>query len=143
MFRRGIRDAQMRWYAACLVVATPVGIVATTSSNQWVFIGCIGVFVTLISSYGACAATSLNLVTPNELRGAGIAFWAATSGMMGAALGPMLIAALSQRLFHGPTGIGYGMAMLMAICFPIAAVCLVLGFRSMREAVADAESWAT
>jgi MFS family permease len=142
MFRRGIRDAQMRWYAGCLVVATPFGIVATTSANPWVFLGCISIFLVLISSFSACATTALNLVTPNELRGTGIAFWAATSGLIGAALGPMLIALFAQKLFSAPSGIGYGMATLMAICCPIAAVFLALGFRAMREAVMDAERWA-
>ena len=110
MFRRGIRDAQFRWYAGCLVAAAPLGIIAMTSANPWVFTVCIGLFLALISSYSACAATSLNLVTPNELRGTGIAFWAATSGLIGAAAGPMLIAlvrgailqrAVRHRLRHG------------------------------------------
>lgn len=143
MFRRGVRDAQLRWYAGCLTAATPVGIVATTSANPWVFIICIGMFLTLISSLPTCAATALNLVTPNELRGTGIAFWTATSGLVGSASGPMLIAMFSEQLFTGPSGIGFGMATLMGICCPIAAVFLALGFRAMREAVADAERWAT
>ena len=142
MFRRGMRDAQFRWYAGCLIAAAPPGIIATTSANPWVFIVCIGLFLTLISSFNACAATALNLVTPNELRGTGIAFWAATSGLVGAASGPMLIAMFSEQLFSGPRGIGFGMATLMGICCPIAAVFLALGFRAMREAVAEAERWA-
>ena len=142
MFRRGIRDAQFRWYAGCLVVATPVGIIAMTSGNPWIFIGCIAAFLTMISSFSACASTALNLVTPNELRGTGIAFWAATSGLIGAASGPMLIAIFAEKFFTGPSAIGFGMAMLMAICCPVAAVSLALGFRAMREAVTDAERWA-
>jgi hypothetical protein len=39
-------------------------------------------------------------------------------------------------------GIGFGMATLIAICCPIGALFLALGFRAMREAVADAERWA-
>jgi MFS family permease len=143
LFRRGVRDAQLRWYAGCLVVAAPVGIIAMTATNPWIFLGGIGLFLTLISSYSACAATALNLVTPNELRGTGIAFWAATSGLIGAALGPMMIAMFAQKFFTGPSAIGHGMATLMAICFPIAAAFLALGFRATREAVQDAERWAT
>jgi MFS family permease len=33
MYQRGMRDAQMRWYAGALLLGTPVGIFATTSSN--------------------------------------------------------------------------------------------------------------
>jgi MFS family permease len=140
-YRRGTRDAQLRLYAGCLLAAAPVGVVATTSSNAWVFIVGIGVFLTLVSSFNACASTALNLVTPNELRGTAIAFYAATAGLVGASLGPMLIALCSQQFFTGPTGIGSGMALLMGTCCPIAAGILALGFRAMREAVTDAERW--
>jgi MFS family permease len=141
MYRRGKRDAQFRWYAACLVLATPIGIIATTSANPWVFLGFIGLFLILISSFNACAFTALNLVTPNELRGTGIAFFAATAGLIGAAAGPLLIALFAEKFFGGPSGIGYGMAMMMAICCPVAAISLALGFRAMRESVTEAERW--
>ncbi|MET0385988.1 MAG: MFS transporter [Polyangiales bacterium] len=141
MFRRGTRDAQLRWYAGCLLAAAPAGIIATTSATPWIFLAGISVFLTLVSSFNACASTALNLVTPNELRGTGIAFWAATSGLTGAIAGPVLIAVFSQRFFTGPSGIGAGMATLMAICCPISAIILALGFRAMREAVADTERW--
>lgn len=140
LFRRGIRDAHFRWYAGCMVAAAPIGIVAMTSANPWIFLACISLFLVLVSPFNACAATALNLVTPNELRGTGIAFWAATSGLLGAASGPMLIAMFAQ-LFEGPSAIGFGMATLMGICCPVAALFLYLGFRAMREAVTEAERW--
>jgi MFS family permease len=142
MYRRGSRDAQFRWYAGSLAVATPLGIIATTSASPWIFLGFIAAFLTLISCLNACAATALNLVTPNELRGTGVAFWAATSGLIGATSGPILIALIADKFFGGPSGIGYGLATMMGICCPIAALFLVLGFRAMREAVTAAESWA-
>jgi MFS family permease len=143
LFRRGMRDAQLRWYAGCLVLATPTGIIATTSANPWVFVVCIGLFLTLISSLPACAATALNLVTPNELRGSGIALWSATAGLIGSASGPMLIAVFAEQFFSGPSAIGAGIATLIAICCPIGALLLALGFRAMREAVTEAERWST
>jgi MFS family permease len=142
MFRSGRRDAQFRWYAGSLALAAPIGVIATTSANPWIFLGFIGVFLTLISSLNACAATALNLVTPNELRGTGVAVWGTTSGLLGATTGPILIAMIADRFFGGPSGIGYGLATMMGICCPIAALLLVLGFRAMREAVTEAESWA-
>jgi hypothetical protein len=33
------------------------------------------------------------------------------------------------------------MAMMMAICCPVAAIALALGFRAMREGVTEAERW--
>ncbi len=140
MYRRGYRDAQLRWYAACLVIATPIGIIATTSGNPWVFLGGIGALLVLLSPLPACYSASLNLVTPNELRGTGIAFFAATAGMLGLGGGPFLIALVSEHLFSGPAAIGKGMAAVIAICGPLAAALLALGCRPMRQAMLEAES---
>lgn len=143
MYRRGYRDAQIRWYAACLLVATPIGIFATTSDNPWVFLGGIGCFLMLAAPMPACASAALNLVTPNELRGTGAAFFAATAAALGAILGPILVATLSEHVFAGqPSAVGMALATVIGICCPLSAVVLALGFKSMREAMGDADSWA-
>jgi len=139
MYRRGFRDAQLRWYAGCLVAATPVGLIATTSANPWVFLGGIGLFLILLSPLPACASAALNLVTPGELRGTGIAFFASTAGLIGAGSGPILIAAVSDRVFGGHGSIGLGIATMIAVCCPLAAVLLACGFRAMRAAMQAAE----
>ena len=141
MYRRGLRDAQIRWYAACLVVATPIGIVALVSHNPWVFVFGLAAFLVLLSPLPACANASLNLVTPNELRGVGIALFGAVGGILGAASGPILIAAAAQHVFGSESAIGLGMASVVGVCCPLAAICLALGFRAMRDAMLDAESW--
>jgi len=78
---------------------------------------------------------------PNELRGTGMAFYSFASGLVGTAAGPVLVAMFSDRLFGGGASIGFGMATLVAICCPAAAICLGLALRPMREAVAAAEQW--
>lgn len=140
MYRRGYRDAQLRWYASCLVIATPIGIIATTSGNPWVFLAGIGALLALLSPLPACYSASLNLVTPNELRGTGIAFFAATAGMLGLGGGPFLIAVISDTVFSGPSAIGKGMAATIALCGPLAAALLALGCRPMRQAMLEEES---
>lgn len=141
MVRRGVRDAQFRYYAICLALAAPIGVVGSASANPWVFVGGIGLYLTLFSSLSACAGTALNLVTPNQLRGTGMAFYAGSAGLIGISCGPILIA-LAAKLFDGPGALGYGMATVIGIGLPLAAVSLALGFRAMREAVAEAETWA-
>lgn len=142
MYRRGFRDAQFRWYAGCLLLAVPAGLIATTSDNPWVFLGGIGLFLVLVSPMPVCASAALNLVTPNELRGSGIALFSASAGLVGVSMGPILIAAVSDYVFGG-NAIGYGIATLIAVCCPIASALLLCGLRAMREAVAEADRWVT
>jgi MFS family permease len=141
MYQRGSRDAQMRWYAGCLLFATPIGIWATTSGNPWVYLIGIGTYLIFTSPLPACSSTSLNLVTPNELRGTGMAFYGAVGGILGAGLGPLLMAAAAQYIYGSESAIGLGMATVIGVCGPLGALCLWLGFRAMREAVTEAETW--
>ncbi len=140
LYRRGHRDAQFLWFAICLVVATPIGIAAATSASPWVFLAGICLFMFLLSPFTAVYVASLNLVTPNELRGSGVAFFAATVGLLALTVGPILIAVLSDDVFGG-NAIGLGIATVIGTCCPLAAVFLFLGRGAMSEAVADAEAW--
>lgn len=140
MYRRGYRDAQLRWYAGCLMVGAPLGIFATTSDNPWVFLSFLGFFLVLLAPLPACYSTALNLVTPNELRGTGIAFFSVTGGLIGMAAGPIVVAAISDHLFG--SNLGYALAATIGFCCPVAAFTLYLGMKPMREAVKEADTWA-
>lgn len=140
MYRLGYRDAQLRWYGIAMLIAAPAGVVATTSGNPWVFLVMIGVFVGLITAMHACAMSSLNLVTPNELRGTGVAVYSTIGGLIGGSSGAVLIPMAAQAFFDGPEAIGQGMAVLIGVACPLTALALFSGMGAMRKAMADAES---
>ncbi|MFV8816729.1 MFS transporter [Haliea sp. E17] len=134
MYRRGYRDGQLRWYAICLLIGAPVGVVAMLTGNPTLFFVALAIYLVLLAPLPAVYTASLNLVTPGELRGAGIAFFAATAGLIGLGGGPLLIAFVSDHLLLGPPNIGQGMAVVTAVLCPISAVLLGLGCKHMREA---------
>jgi MFS family permease len=137
MYQRGYRDAQLRWYGICLLIAAPIGVYATLSGTAWQFIIAIGVFLTLIGAYQACAMTALNLVTPNELRGTGVAVFSTIAAMLGGSTGPLLIAAAAN--VGGESSIGIGLAVMIGVGCPLGGLSLLLGLRGMRAAMAEAE----
>jgi MFS family permease len=139
MYQRGYRDAQLRWYAACMLISAPFAVVATTSGNAWIFLAGIGVFQILASPMPACAMTALNLVTPNELRGTGITVFTTVAALLGAAIGSVLVPFLSQHVYGSEAAIGLGMATLFGIACPLAALVLASGCRAMRAAMAEME----
>jgi MFS family permease len=137
MYRGGQRDAQMRLYGIGMLVATPIGVFACMSGQAWIFIIGIAVFMTLIGAYQACSLTALNLVTPNELRGTGVAVFMTLAAMVGGSAGPWLVAAASE--LGGQPSIGLGLAVMIGICCPLGGVLLLLGLGAMRAAMAEAE----
>jgi hypothetical protein len=116
-------------------------VIGTTSGQPGLFFAGIGIMVMLLQPVSACAYTAMNLVTPNELRSTGVAFYNLTSALVGGISGPLVVATLSEHVFKGPASIGFGMAVLIATCCPLGAGSLALGFRGMREAVSAAEPW--
>ncbi|MBK6740053.1 MAG: MFS transporter [Haliea sp.] len=139
MYRRGYRDAQLRWYAGCLLLGTPFGIIGALSDNPWVFLGGIGLFVTLATSMPACAMTALNLVTPNQLRGTGVTVFTTIAALLGSSIGTVIIPFLSDHVFHSESAIGLGIACLIGVSCPLGAVVLAGGLGAMRRAMAEAE----
>jgi len=141
LFRRGYQDAQMRWYMYCLVAATPIGIVAMTIGNPWVFLVLLYLLLVTMSPLPSMAMAALNIVTPNEMRGTGIALFALLTGTLGAGTGPVIIAAVSDYVFKDEKAIGLATATVIAVCLPLAAIFLGLGLGAMRKAVREAEQW--
>lgn len=139
MYRRGYRDAQLRWYSCSLFVATPIGILATTNSNPWVFLVLIGCFIVLNTSLIACAKAALILVTPNQLRGSSSAIFTTAIGMVGSSAGAVLIPLAAEYVFDGESSIGLGMALVIGIAGPLGATALAFGLKPMREALAVIE----
>jgi len=138
MVRRGRQDAQFLWYGGCVAIAAPAGVIALTSHTPLVFLVFIVIFQVLTSSINACNNAALSLVTPNALRGTGVAFFSATAGLLGLSLGPLLMGAISDHVFHSEAAIGYGMATVVGIALPLAALLLLSGRKHMRAAVAAA-----
>lgn len=139
LYQQGHKDAPFRWFSGCLLFAGPACAIATTSDSPIVFIAGLGLFLILISAMVTCAGTALNLVTPNEMRGSGMALFSIVSGLIGAAGGPMIIAWISDSVLGG-NAIGEGMAIVAMVSCPLAAVVLMKGCRAMRDAVNAAET---
>ena len=139
LYRKGYRDAQFRWYGWSLLLAAPFGVISMQLGNPYLFLVFVGVYLVMLAPLPACYITALNLVTPNELRGAGVAFFSGTAGLVGMATGPLLIAFLSDSVFGG-NAIGMGMAVVIGVCCPLAAVILLTGCKHMHAAVLSLEA---
>ncbi len=139
MYRRGYRDAQLRWFAGCLTLAVPTGLIATTSLNPWVFLVLIGLFNVMVTSMPTCSMTALSLVTPNQLRGTSVAVFTTLTGLVGGTVGAILIPFVSDQFFEGPRAIGFAMGTIITIFAPLGALILALGFKPMRLAMEEVE----
>jgi MFS family permease len=140
LFRRGYRDAHMRVFLVCVLLVIPFGIFALTYDSLIVFI--IGSALTQLSLgvLPAAGASSLQIVTPGNLRGRASAVFLLVYVVMGATLGPMLVGWVTDHIFHDDKAVGASICVVIAAFAPPSALALWLGLKPMRQAVAAADS---
>jgi MFS family permease len=89
--------------------------------------GAVSVFI------GTVAFAALQSMVPNTMRGVSIALTGLVNTILGAALGPLMVAELTQHLFHKPALVGYSIA---AFCVPavlLGSGCFALSLWNMRR----------
>jgi hypothetical protein len=83
----------------------------------------------------AAAAATLQLVTPNRMRGQVSAVYLLVVNLTGIGLGGTVTALLTDRVFGDDAAVGYSMALVGAVTAPLAALVLRAGLPHFRRRV--------
>lgn len=102
----------------------------------WVMVGMSNLFLNLPAGV---AVTSLQLITPNRMRGQIIAFHILLTNILGYGLGPTMMGFFSENLFSGKASIGYGASLVAAIAFPASLLLYNWGRKHFKAALIDEE----
>jgi MFS family permease len=142
LYNGGRKDAPMWFYRIALAIAGPASVAAFLAPNVWLFFGLYTIgFQFLLVQSTAYALAIIQLVVPNQQRGQFSALFMFAATLIGASVGPSLIAALTQSLFHNPASVGRSIALTIAVCVIVALISISLGMKSLRRAVSEAEAW--
>jgi MFS family permease len=113
--KRGRADASVLVPLWGVVWFTIMGVVASLIAGA---IPAVVFYCALSLATNCCAVstlTALNRVTPNALRGQVIALFTLSTGLISLSLGPLAVGFLSDRIFHGPKGLGPALAVVMGV----------------------------
>lgn len=138
---RGVRDAHFRfavWLSLTIALCGAIGFSASSIMIFFLFY----TVLKLLAPIGGMASASIQIVTPNELRGTVSAIYLFVVTLLGAGTGPTIVATCTEFVFHDPAKVGLAMALTCVVLGLFAAACFALGRRQMREAVAMADAWA-
>jgi MFS family permease len=91
--------------------------------------------VFFLNSYFGVSVAALQLITPNRLRAQFSAMLLFMTNLFGLALGPSVVAALTDFLFADDLSLGYSLATLPAIVCPLAAILVAWGLPHYRHAL--------
>jgi MFS family permease len=138
-FARGVPDAHFRYFILCLPILVIAGVFSLTMADQpWQAFAGLGLMWALVPS-SAAAATHLQLSTPVHLRGRVSALFVMVFNVVGLTTGPVVVALLTEHVFHDPAKIGLSIAATLAFSGAAAFVMLLAAMKPARAAIAAME----
>ena len=138
---RGYVDAYVRApLIVTLVIAVPQ-VLCTLMPTAGLSLLLLGI-CTLLSSFPvAVAIASLQVVTPNQMRGQVLSFYLFTANILGLGLGPTFVALITDYFYKNEHYVGYSLSTAVAIILPLVSIILWFGLKPFRESLARADAW--
>lgn len=127
------------WRSAYVLVpalyAAGIAIDATLLAYSKSYGGCLalgGLMSFLYSAPSPLAASALQMVTPNRIRGFASSIYVFSSTIMGLAIAPTVVALITDHLFHDEARVGSSLFFVSGVSGALAALCLVLALPAYR-----------
>ncbi len=136
IYARGTKDASPRIVIVSLLLQTPLFLaVYLTRDTQIAKLLLIPAMFAMLLQ-GGLQGASLQLITPERMRGLVIAIYLMMTNVVGMAFGPFVIALLSEQLYGGDAGIGRSLATVTAVSSLSAAAMIYYGLPAFRRLAA-------
>lgn len=134
---RGHHDAYSKVILASMVCMLPFAVALgfVTTSGAAMIVLFFGIFFSAFQ--GGIAAGTLQLMTPNEMRGQAAAVYFLSSNLIGLGLGPTVVASFTDFVFKDDAAIGQSLALTAGIMVPLAALIMLSGLKSVRKMIED------
>lgn len=134
-YGRGVKDAHLRWFAGCALVAFPVGVAGMLIDSPVAFLVSFFLLNILVGPGMVISGAALQIVTPPSLRGRVSSIYLFLLILLGIGAGPSVVGAFTDFVFRDDAKLAWSLALLCGVCFPVGAFCLWRGMPAMRRAV--------
>ena len=136
LFRRGVGDTAILLSVAATVTLGLIGAVLSSVDSLAVMVGLMCVLFFSINLTAIMPTLAIQLITPPGLRARTVAMLAFVSTLIGAGLGPTIIAAISEGVFGSMDALGRALAVASLTLYPISAALLFSVRRSFARSLA-------
>ena len=133
LYRRGRRDAHLFWCLWTVLAAAPFGIAAFLVSSPWATVVCYWCFMALILSTSSMGPATVQVVTPQFLRGRVSALYVLASGLIAMAGGPAFIGLVTDKVLNDEMKVGLSLVLSVFCVLLPAALLFAFGRASMRR----------
>jgi len=135
LLKKGKTDAPLRVGIMAAVFMVPLCVLATTVTDPVTVLTVAAPFAFGASITMGLAATALQLVTPNRLRGQISAVWMLFLNLITAGLGPTAVGIVTEKVFGDPLSVGQSIAVVNTIAVILGGIILLTALKPFREAV--------
>ena len=128
--RRKAHVSKLTTLAVAPLFAVPSAL-AVFSHNPSLAIVLVAIIGAVMAMVGTTTISALQELVPANMRGITIALTGILNTLLGAASGPLLVALLTDHVFHDPKLVGYSIACVTVPALLIAAVCFAFARRAL------------
>jgi MFS family permease len=139
-FARGVRDAQFRYFVYLLPGLIVAGVSAFALADRPVlaYAG-VACFLGFLPTT-APVASHLTLATPLRFRGRVLGLFIMVYSIIGMTTGPLVVALLTEHVFHDPAKVGLSLATTVAAAGTFSFLMFLACLKPAREAIEAAEA---
>jgi len=141
LHRRGHDDANLRLTAVCAWVNLPAFIAMPLMPSPWLALALVGWTNLVATSTIGSENAAMLAVTPNRMRGQISALYLFIYNCIGYGLGPVIIALLTDVVFHDEAKLRYALLLAAMVLGPIGAVILTVGLKPYGRAFVRSNAW--
>ncbi len=133
--QKGVPDAYVRVIVISMLCMMPctIGLGFVSSPAAGIVVMSLAVFFSAFQ--GGITGGTLQLMTPNRMRGQVMAVYLLVANLIGLGLGPTVLALTTDYVFGADEAIGQAIALSGAILCPIGAIMLWSGIRAIRAEI--------
>jgi len=139
--RNGHDDANLRVVLLSFCLNLPGLLLFTLAQNPWLGLAAFAYTQFVAMWVPGPFNAALQVVTPNEMRSQITALFLFIFNIIGFGIGPSVVPWVTAHVFHDPAKLGYGLATVIAVLLPPAALSIFLGMKSYGAAMVRAKSW--
>lgn len=139
--RRGRADATFRTGLWAIALSLPFSIAGPLMPTPLLSFLVLAPAFMLGSAYVSLGPSTIQLVTPNEMRGQVSALSLMMTNLLGGVLGPALVAYCTDHVFGDAQSVGRSLALVSAVLGPLTVAMLFWGLPALRQAEERARGW--
>ena len=142
-YRNGRRAAHMRvtLLGACIFV--PASVLAPLMPTPELAVMMLAPATIGGALPTATAGAALMMIVPNQMRAQTTAIYYFVISVLGLTLGPLLIAVVTDSVFHDENALRYSISIVSGVAGAIALIFLFLNIKPYRASVVEADSWSS